>query len=598
VTGNLLRLAEKRILVEQLRLLMSNIAVSYIVIMLGTLLWVLSPNSNVSILRIWCAVALLSNLNLYRYARRHLSTGIQFHHAHRLVWTLLPLYMTTGVIWGILPWITLDTATSVGSILVIMVAAVLPAGAISALSPVLPVYFAFVVPELLSMALKLWILDDPAYHALAVMCLVYLFTLLGHARNASRTIRSFIELRFENSELVDQLRVEKKLAEKAHHEAEQANIAKSKFLAAASHDLRQPIHAQGLFLEVLTRSELSANQREVLAGARSASEASAEMLNTLLDFSRIDAGVVEPQMGRYPMQALFNKLENELAPQANAKGLVYRSRETNAMVYSDPVLVELILRNLVTNAIRYTETGGVLVVCRLRKNENADVAIVEVWDTGIGIDPAQQQEVFREFHQLGNPERDRRNGLGLGLAISDGLSRILGHDLSLHSRLARGSVFRLALPIADAAGLFDDTPVLPGEIVSHAAMLDVRVLVIDDDDSVRTGMLCLLRKWGCDCEAVGSIDEALALAQSRPPGLVISDFRLRDRRTGIEAIAALRTTLDKQLPALLITGDTAPLRLREAQASGIPMLHKPVSPDQLYQKLVMVLNQAEIKHAV
>ncbi len=380
-------------------------------------------------------------------------------------------------------------------------------------------------------------------------------------------------------------------AEKAHQEAEQANIAKSKFLAAASHDLRQPIHAQGLFLEVLALGDLSIKQREVLAHARSASEASAEMLNTLLDFSRIDAGVVEPQLGRYPLQALFNKLENELAPQANAKGLVYRSRETGAIAHSDPVLVELILRNLVTNAIRYTDSGGVLVVCRLRKNEGADVAVVEVWDTGIGIAPALQQDVFREFHQLGNPERDRRNGLGLGLAIADGLSRVLGHGLSLQSRLERGSVFRLVLPIADATE-FDETAALPSETTNHTAMLDVRVLVIDDDESVRTGMLHLLRDWGCDCDAVESIEEALSLIQTRPPGLVISDFRLRDQRTGTEAIEALRAVLGKQLPAILITGDTAPSRLREAQASGIPLLHKPVSPDQLYQGLVMGLNQA------
>jgi signal transduction histidine kinase len=270
MSGNLLHLAENRVLIEQLRLLLSNLSVGYIVVILGVLHWILSIDSNVLTLRIWCAVTLLSNLNLYRYARRHLLQGIQFNHAHKMIWTLLLLYIITGVLWGILPWITLDTATPAGSILVIMVAAVLPAGAISALSPVLPLYFAFVVPELVSMALKLWSLDDPAYHALAVLCMMYLITLHGHARNASRPIRSFIELRFENIELVDQLRVEKVIVEKAHLEAEQANIAKSKFLAAASHDLRQPIHAQGLFLEVLMRGELSINQRELLAGARAA----------------------------------------------------------------------------------------------------------------------------------------------------------------------------------------------------------------------------------------------------------------------------------------------------------------------------------------
>lgn len=377
----------------------------------------------------------------------------------------------------------------------------------------------------------------------------------------------------------------KQTAEKAQREAEQANAAKSKFLAAASHDLRQPIHAQGLFLDVLSRTELSAYQRELLACARAASKASGEMLNTLLDFSRIEAGVVKPQPQPFLLQPLFNKIEHEFAPQADAKGLVYRSRETHLAAHSDPILVELVLRNLVSNAIRYTELGGVLVACRRR----ADQAVLEVWDTGLGIEPAHQEEVFREFHQLGNPERDSRKGLGLGLAISDGLARTLGHCLSLASTPGRGTVFRLALPIAAAA--------LPssgqGAAQGHAGRLNVRILVIDDDEAVRAAMLHLLRNWGCECEVAETIEEALALARVQAPDVVVSDYRLREQRTGAEAIASLRALFGGSLPALLITGDTAPERLRDAQASGIPLLHKPVSPSQLHRGLLEVLNTSQ-----
>lgn len=365
--------------------------------------------------------------------------------------------------------------------------------------------------------------------------------------------------------------------------AENSNTAKSKFLAAASHDLRQPIHAQGLFLGVLARSELSAGQREVLDSARAASEASVEMLNTLLDFSRIEGGVVKPQMRPFHLQHLLNKIERELAPQADAKGLVYRSRETHAAVQSDPALVDLILRNLVSNAIRYTERGGVLVACRTR----ADAIVLEVWDTGIGIEPSQQQEIFREFHQLGNAERDRRKGLGLGLAIVDGLARALGHDLSLASTPQRGSVFRLVLPMTRVAVIRDEFEATQ----NMTQELNVRVLVIDDDEAVRAGMLQLLRDWGCACEAAESIEEALALARVHPPGLVISDYRLREERTGVHAIAALRAEFGPQLPALLITGDTAPERQREVLTSGVPMLHKPVAPDQLYRALTGLLSE-------
>lgn len=375
----------------------------------------------------------------------------------------------------------------------------------------------------------------------------------------------------------------KQNAEAAQREAEQANAAKSKFLAAASHDLRQPIHAQGLFLDVLSRTELSAYQRELLSCARAASKASGEMLNTLLDFSRIEAGVVKPQIQPFLFQPLFNKIENEFAPQADAKGLVYRSRETRLAAQSDPMLVELILRNLVSNAIRHTEHGGVLVACRKRGN----LAVLEVWDTGIGIEPAHQKDVFREFHQLGNPERDSRKGLGLGLAISDGLARTLDHGLSLASTPRRGSVFRLTLPISTTVSSAKD----PSATHCNPGNLNVRILVIDDDEAVRAAMLHLLRNWGCECEVAETIEEALALARLHAPDVVVSDYRLREQRTGAEAITALRALLGDSLPALLITGDTAPERLREAQASGIPLLHKPVSPSQLQCGLLEVLKE-------
>lgn len=370
----------------------------------------------------------------------------------------------------------------------------------------------------------------------------------------------------------------------AKHRAEEANLAKSKFLAAASHDLRQPIHALGLFLNVLARTELSASQREILAGANSAAKASSEMLNTLLDYSRIEAGVIKPQIEPFRVQPLLNKLEKEFASQANVKSLAYRSRQTELVVRSDPMLVELILRNLVSNAIRYTNNGGILVACRKR----GDQAMLEVWDTGIGIAPAHQREVFREFHQLGNPERDRHNGLGLGLAIADGLARTMGHGLSLTSTLHRGSVFRLALPISTA-----ELPQEPGALEHGKMSFNMRVLVIDDDAIVRASMHLMLRGWGCECDMAESIEEALELVRTRVPDLVISDYRLREQSTGLEAIAALRALLGNHLLAMLITGDTAPDRLREAQGSGLLLLHKPVSPEQLYRGLVMAL--AEVR---
>jgi signal transduction histidine kinase len=443
---------------------------------------------------------------------------------------------------------------------------------------------------LIGLLSKLWQLG-PAYGSLAIISVLYGFSLLAQARTSSMAARAAIDLRFENVDLIERLRIETEYAQAEHHKAQQANLAKSKFLAAASHDLRQPIHAQGLFLEVLAREDLTTGQHDAVANARTTWQASAEMLDALLDFSRIEAGVVEPHLRPFHLQPLLNKIEDELAPQADAKGLIYRSRETHAAVMSDPMLIELIVRNLVSNAIRYTNFGGLLVACRQR---GSDIQL-EVWDTGIGIEKSQHTEIFLEFHQLGNPERDRRKGLGLGLPIAQGLARALNHSLSLASRPGHGSVFKLTIPISRAA-VATSEGVEP--IPSAAATLGARVLIIDDDAAVRSGMMQLLRHWGCECDAAESIEDALALARVRPPDLVISDYRLREQRTGAEAIAALRSELGSRLPAVLITGDTAPQRLREARAVGVPLLHKPVSPVQLYRLLVSVLEDSQATRSV
>lgn len=371
------------------------------------------------------------------------------------------------------------------------------------------------------------------------------------------------------------------LAEQARIKAEQANLAKSKFLAAASHDLRQPIHAQALFLEVLERSELSERQHKVLDSARAAAGASAQMLDTLLDFSRIEAGVIEPQFCAFKLQPLLNKLANELGSLADSKGIVYRSRDTSLATYSDPSLLELILRNLISNAIRYTEQGGVLVACRKRGND----VIVEVIDTGIGIALEQQAEIFREFHQLGNPERDRQKGLGLGLAIADGLTRSLEHRLTLVSQPGRGSIFRLHAPLAQS-GFSEEVDGLLGGTLPSGLLDGLRVLVIDDDAAVREGMTHLLEDWNCEYRVVEGIAEALNAVTLWQPQLIISDYRLRESQTGAQAIKRIREVTGEVAPALLITGDTAPERLREAHESGIPLLHKPVSPYQLYRTIV------------
>ncbi len=234
------------------------------------------------------------------------------------------------------------------------------------------------------------------------------------------------------------------LLQAAKADAEHANLAKSKFLAAASHDLRQPIHALCLFLDVLSSTTLNAQQQKLLEQIRLASDATNNMLNTLLDFSRIEAGAVEARMQNFPLQKLFVVVSNDFQSQAASKGLRYRMRNTRISVHSDPMLLEMMLRNLVSNALRYTHHGGILLACRKRGNK----VLIEVWDSGIGIAPEHQETIFHEFQQLNNPERNRDKGMGLGLAIVQGLARTLSHPLTLRSIPAQGSVFRISVPLA------------------------------------------------------------------------------------------------------------------------------------------------------
>ncbi|OYT90970.1 MAG: hybrid sensor histidine kinase/response regulator [Burkholderiales bacterium PBB3] len=560
-------------------MLCGNVGSSVIptLLLVGLLFGVLSTEANRLGLGVWSVATVLSKLANWMHARHQLTRNAEALDAPRLVWELVALNALDGAIWGSLAWFALDSHNLAASVLTIAVLTGVASNSMSLLAPVLPVYVAFVFTEMVIGVSKLFLIDAPGYQALGYAGFLYFPIMVGQCVNNARVAKDSIVLRFENIDLIE-------IAERARKEAEQANMAKSTFLAAASHDLRQPIHAQGLFLEALAQTELTSHQCAVLASARSASVASGEMLNTLLDFSRIEAGVVQPFLQPFELQALLHTIENDLASSADAKGLVYRSRETNAVVHSDGTLVELILRNLVSNAIRYTEKGGVLVGCRLR----GDHVSVEIWDTGPGIAPKYRRAIFQEFHQLGNPERDRRKGLGLGLAIVEGLTRALGHRLSMHSVVGRGSVFKLDLPLSQSAVNQDQWAAWSKE----DCLKGLRVLVIDDDEAVRSGMVFLLQSWGCHCDAAGSISEALALASANPPDIVISDYRLREQSTGSDAIAAVRRLLGNEVSALLITGDTAPERLREALASGMPLLHKPVTPDRLRLAIETSLNTA------
>lgn len=386
-------------------------------------------------------------------------------------------------------------------------------------------------------------------------------------------------------DITDRIDTEKRL-ELARKEAETANQAKSKFLAAASHDLRQPLHAIGMFLSALGdrrrrhqgEDESVGDDLRIIDNITDSLDGLRDLLNSLLDISKLDAGVLTPSAQPTPLYPLIDRLYYRyvaLAEQAGLRLKVYCP--DHYVVHTDPILLERVLSNLISNAVRYTHQGGVIVGVR---HEKGDQIRVQVSDTGVGIPRDKVADIFMEFQQLDNDARDRRRGLGLGLAIVERIVTLLKHKLGVKSIVGRGSSFSISLPLSD------EKPVLsPIEANVVSKKQDLFILVIDDESDVLEGMGALLSGWGYRSALCATTEQAVNLVKEAayPPDLILADYRLNEECTGAEAIQTLCQEIGFDVPAAIITGDTAPDRIQEARASGFMCLHKPLRPAKLRQ---------------
>lgn len=369
--------------------------------------------------------------------------------------------------------------------------------------------------------------------------------------------------------------LERKVEDRTRQLAE-ANRAKSRFLAAASHDLRQPVHALGLFVAQLREVRDASAQERIIEKVEVSTAAVSELIEALLDISKLDAGTVESQPVEFALQPLLERVGQAFSFAARAKDLRLRVRPTPLRVHSDSLLLERILLNLTANAVRYTKEGGVVVGVRKRGTR----ARIEVWDTGLGISPEDQRHIFEEFYRVGDRRHETAQGLGLGLAIVQRLARLLGLEISMRSVPGAGSVFAIEVPLASGAFM----SVVPMTKSRDATRFDgLAVLLVDDDASAREAAEGLLAQWGCRVLSASGGKEArdLLAAGAPKPAVIICDYRLGPSELGTHVVQAIRADLGMNIPAVIISADSSATSLQEITAAGLHLLRKPLKAAQL-----------------
>jgi signal transduction histidine kinase len=374
--------------------------------------------------------------------------------------------------------------------------------------------------------------------------------------------------------------------QKEKDRAEQANRAKTQFLAAASHDLRQPLQAAGLFVGTLSLRNRDPQLAEVIARVENALASVESVLEALLDISRLDAGVVAPRLERFPVAAVLRSALETLAESAARRGIDLRFHAGRSWCESDRLLLERILANLVSNALQHAEGNRVLLACRPCGKDLR----IEVRDNGKGIAPERHREIFREFVQLANPGRSHEKGLGLGLAIVERLARLLSHSLYLRSCPGKGSTFGIVVPKVDAVATIEEPSA--GE-AANRGIFGAHILILDDDEEILAALGALLSHHGAVPLLARNVEEAEALLHAEgPPHLILSDYRLGATSDGLSAISRLRRQFAPHAPAVVLTGDISPSVLRKVSDAGLTLLNKPVRMSSLVQTLSATLRTA------
>ncbi|MDQ6640146.1 MAG: ATP-binding protein [Pseudomonadota bacterium] len=500
--------------------------------------------------------------------------------------------LATGALWGIAAWFFAAFGSGPHQVALVLVVYTFCVASVPILGPQYRVFVVFVLMVFLPAIARVALAGTTLGWELAAVMTVAMAMTMLLGRNYRESFDRVVGLKLRNEALAVQLRAETAVADAARREAEVANRAKTQFFTAASHDLRQPLHAMGLFAEALRARAHDPEVAQLVNSINESVDALEGLFSELLDITRIDSGGVEVNAENFELADIFRKVRLHFEPAAFEKGLALRIRGGRHVARADPLLVERIVRNLVSNAIRYTQDGSVLLSCRRR----GDRLLLQVWDTGPGIRADERARIFEEFYQVpGAPAVavEQKKGLGLGLAIVKRLCALMAVPLDLHSEEGRGSVFTVELP--RGTGPRTTPRPLPGRGPIGITLDGKLIVIVEDEPAVREGLEVLLVGWGATIVSLDSVGAARAWAGSAdaaaPPSLVIADYRLDDGETGVAAIAAVRERFGREVPALVVTGSSMTGHDKEALEHDFHLLIKPVLPNKLRAMIAFKLDR-------
>ncbi|MGH1540766.1 MAG: ATP-binding protein [Arenicella sp.] len=487
--------------------------------------------------------------------------------------------LINGIFWGIMPFIFEVNAFEL--MIITMLACGLISGAIPSLSPHMPAYFAFSFTITAMFAGYFFSLIDVGSNTLAIALTLYMLVTLYSAHTSNSSFKSSLQIRYQNITLIKQLKGQALALTEERNNAERANVEKSRFLAAASHDLRQPLHSLGLFLGAMESHLENPTAIDLLGKSNKSLQSLEDLFSSLLDISKLDAGAIDILPIHFNISSVIQNIEDQLEGIASKQQITLRIIPTDHTVFGDPILITRCLFNLIINAVQHSDCTEIVVRC---SQVDHDIEI-NVSDNGKGIPNVEINNIFNEFHQLNNPERDRRKGLGLGLTIVKRLCELQNHDLKLSSKVNEGTDFSVTVPSGKAELITDIQQ-------QHNRNTDIKearqILVIDDEEHVLDGIKIVLDQWKQSVQCATTIDAAIeVLNEGFQPEVIISDYRLQDNKTGTDAIHAITPLLNTTAQIIFITGDTSPERIIEARQSGYPLIHKPLQPVMLK----MILNR-------